>query len=285
MRALVRHRTWAAAFALMLLPGAATAEDAVKPYAPCDRTPNEGEVAAAKGAFQAGDASFNEADYDRAINYWEDAYRRDCTAHLILRNLARAYELNNQKRHAVGALETFVARNPGSSEEAQIKRRIEKLHEQIESEAAPRPAAPAAPPPAAAAPAAPPPPPAPEPTTGGKRSITPLIVAGAGGAVAIVGGILFITGSSDVSTFESQCPNRVCPSNQPNLSSDANAARTKENIGGVLMGVGLAAGIGGVIWYFVQRPARTASAPHAFTASVSPVVSAGYGGLGLAGQF
>jgi len=144
MRPPVRLCSWFVAAGLSLYPALAMAEDAVRPYPSCDRTPTQGDIAAAKGAFDAGNGSFNEADYDRAIVYWEDAYRRDCTAHPLLLNLARAYELNGLKHHAVNSLQTFLTRVPNSSEENQIKRRIDKLQEQIQSEAA---LAPATPPP------------------------------------------------------------------------------------------------------------------------------------------
>src|SRR5882724_6811775 len=136
MRSPVRFSSWVVAAGVCLFPALASAEDAAKPYPTCDRTPTPGDVSSAKGAFDAGNGSFNEADYDRAITYWEDAYRRDCTAHPLLLNLARAYELNGLKQHAVTALQTFLARVPNSSEENQIKRRIDKLQEQIQSEAA-----------------------------------------------------------------------------------------------------------------------------------------------------
>ena len=98
-----------------------------KPYPPCTTEPDEISMQGAQGAFQAGSASFNEADYTRAIFYWEDAYRRDCTAHAMLKNLARAYELNEQYPHAILALQTYLERTPNSGEEESIQRRIEAL--------------------------------------------------------------------------------------------------------------------------------------------------------------
>ena len=71
--------------------------------------PSDSDVTAAKGAFQAGNVSFNEADYDRAILYWEDAYRRDCTATLLLQHLGRAYEGLGNLEQAVIALRTIRA--------------------------------------------------------------------------------------------------------------------------------------------------------------------------------
>jgi hypothetical protein len=282
MRSPVCFTSWAVASALALSSAVAVAEEPVRPYPACEKTATEGDVAAAKGAFEAGNASFNEADYDRAINYWEDAYRRDCTAHRLLLNLARAYELNGQKHHAVSSLETFLARSPGSSEESQIKRRIEKLNEQIQAEAAPppgpapvatqQPAAAQQPQPAESAPA-----PA---SSGGKKSITPLIVAGAGGVVTIVGGILWLGAKSDVSKYEEQCPNRECPPDQPNLASDANSARTRENVWGAVTLVGLGTAIGGTVWYFVQKPTGGDTATR-----FSPVIGHGYGGIDVAGHF
>lgn len=293
MRTSCRVRTSMIAGALLLVPALARAESPVAPYPPCDRTPTKGDSAAAEGAFQAGNASYGEADYDRAINYWEDAYHRDCTAHAMLLNLARAYEINGQKRHAVNALRTYVARNPNSQDEAQIKRRIEKLDEQIQAETAaappppppPGPAQPAtttAPPPAVGTP---PPAQAEAPPSGGKRPIAPLIVAGAGAVVTVVGGIIFFTARSAVSDYENQCNqiNPVTGDHQcPNASitDAANAAQHRETLGGVIGGVGLAAVAGGLVWYFVSKPSEPAP-----TTAVVPAIAPGFGGLEFATKF
>ncbi|HEY6722403.1 MAG TPA: tetratricopeptide repeat protein, partial [Polyangiaceae bacterium] len=131
MRSLLGPRTLGVV--LFLSGHAAMAQ--TRPYPECTAEPTEGDIAAAKGAFQAGQASFNEADYDRAITYWEDAYRRDCTAHALLLNLARAYELKGDKAQAVEALQTFLARKPESPQKDQIERRIVVLNQQIAAEA------------------------------------------------------------------------------------------------------------------------------------------------------
>lgn len=285
MRTSCRVRTTVIASALFLLPAVALAEAPVTPYPPCERTPTKGDSAAAEGAFQAGNAAYGEADYDRAINYWEDAYRRDCTAHPMLLNLARAYEINGQKRHAVNALRTYVARNPNSSDEGQIKRRIEKLDEQIQAEAAaaaPPPTAPTqpagAPPPMA--PVGAPPPPGPEPApSSGKRPIAPLILVGAGGVAAIVGGIVFIGARSDLNDLETVCPGRICVG-RPDLTDQANSALSRQQIGAVVGGVGLAAVAGGLVWYFMSKP--SGSAP---TTALVPAVAPNFGGAHLVGSF
>src|SRR6476660_4881766 len=101
-----------------------------KPYPSCTTTPTEADRNAAKGAFAAGQGSFNEADYATAITYWRDAYRRDCTAHPLLLNLARAFELKGDRAEAITSLETYLQRKPDAPDADQIKRRIDNLKAQ-----------------------------------------------------------------------------------------------------------------------------------------------------------
>lgn len=278
----------------------AHAEDEPKPYPECTKEPTEAEVGAAKGAYQAGTASFDEADYPRAITYWEDAYRRDCTANLLLKNLARAYELSSQKRQAVVALETFLVREPNSNEKEQIQRRIEALKKQIAAEKAVTPVGPATPvvaPPTNTTPVTSEP--APQSHTG-KKSLVPLFVAGGGGVVAIVGLAVYAGGAKDVTNFEKQCPNHMCPSdpnattdaqkaaaaaNVAKLTDDANKARSRKIAGGAIAGVGAAVAVGGVIWYLLEPRSAPASAGTLLRPRFDAAVSPGFSGVSLSGAF
>ena len=56
---------WLVGSAVALAPALAHAEDEPKAYPECTKAPTESETAAAKGAYQAGNASFDEADYPR----------------------------------------------------------------------------------------------------------------------------------------------------------------------------------------------------------------------------
>ena len=118
--------------AASLLVGTAHAE--VKPYPSCERDPTESDISAAKGAYEAGQVSFQEADYDRALLYWEDAFRRDCTAVKLLLNIARAYELSGAPASAVNALQTYVDRRPDAKDRDSVEKRIAKLKEKVEEE-------------------------------------------------------------------------------------------------------------------------------------------------------
>lgn len=272
----------------LLLPALAHAEDEPKTYPECTKTPTDAETAAAKGAYQAGNASFDEADYPRAITYWEDAYRRDCTANLLLKNLARAYELYGQKRQAVVALETFLVREPTSGDKEQIQRRIEVLKKQIAAEKSTP-----VPPPVTTGSAAPiatnegtaEPQPSLE-TTGSTRSPVPLIVAGGGGVLMALGLVIYLPANGDVSDSEHACPNRVCPAG-PNQAAEIKKgedARKKATTGAVITGIGAATVAGGLIWYFVQHqsPATTGSL---LRPDVKPAVAPGFAGLSLSGAF
>jgi hypothetical protein len=291
MRRQARHIQWFLGCALSLAPGLAAAEEPITPYPACVKTPTEGDVAAAKGAFQAGNASFNEADYQRAITYWEDAYRRDCTAHINLLNLARAYELHGQKLHAANALETFLARKPGTAEEDQIKRRIEKLREEGAASPPPGPVAAATElPPPAPAPAPPPaatPVEAPSPeklSAKSSRSIVPLIVAGVGGAVAIGGTIAYVGARSDASAVEEKCPGGLC--DDSDVLEEGNDARTRARVSGWIAVGGSVVFAGGLVWYFVQKPpSESARFQQRGIARVTPSFGVGYGGVELSGRF
>jgi len=60
-------------------------------YPTCSGEPTDADTNAAHGAYMAGKGSFDEADYSRAIDYFKDAYRRDCTKPELLVIIARAY--------------------------------------------------------------------------------------------------------------------------------------------------------------------------------------------------
>lgn len=275
------------ASAFALATSSAFAEEAPKPIPPCEKTPTEGDVAGAKGAFQAGQASFEEGDYNRAISYWEDAYRRDCTAHALLLNLARAYELNNQKKHAVSALETYLARQPSSPQRDQIARRIEGLNEKIAQDASSP--AKTGPTPVGGDPTKPDAQtqPGPETDKGGKRPILPLVVAGAGGVLTILGGVLYLGAASDVKDIEDKCGGRACP---PKLAEEGNDARSRQTTWGIVTVGGLAITAGGLAWYFLSKPsgepakAGLVQKPKALP-RVDPVVGRGFAGLAVSGDF
>lgn len=279
----------------MLLPAIGSAQQTVN-YPPCNRTPTESDVAAAKGAFQAGKVSFDEAEYSRAIDYWEDAYRRDCTATGLLLNLSRAYELNGNLYNAIASLREYLERNPDTPQRAQLERRITFLEERLKS--APPVVSP--PPPggetnanatdnngAAPTNSDTPPPVTPTVASPSERPTWPLFVAGGGAVVAIVGSILYLDARSDVSHYEDLCSGREgCPNDT--VASDANDASSSATMFGVITLGGLAILGGGVAWYFLAPPTEGASASGielGESVAFTPLAGPTFAGMELQGHF
>ncbi|HEX2878533.1 MAG TPA: tetratricopeptide repeat protein [Polyangiaceae bacterium] len=265
--------------------GASVGASSASAYPECTTKPTEGDTAAAKGAFQAGTAAYNEADYPRAINYWEDAFRRDCTATALLLNLARAYESSNQFEKAIVALRTFNERNADSPQHDQIERRIERLEEQLKAQQS-QPVVPTS----DATPTKDPQQPAsPQPPAENKASTEPnkwpLVIAITGGVVALIGTAGYLKGSSDVKKYESQCPNTICPNDD--IKNDANAAQKQRDGSAVLAGAGVVIGIGGGIWYILEvgRANRAKREQEGAALHFMPLVSPEFAGLSFDGRF
>jgi hypothetical protein len=277
----------------MLAPLTALGADGVQDYPPCVEQPSAANREAAEGAFKAGSGSYNEADYPKAILYWRDAYDRDCTAHLLLMNLANAFERMGDRKAAVHALRIYLERVPDAPNRAQLEKRIENLDKQIAAEKqapvlAPTESAPVEPQQATLEPQQ-----AklePQQDAGsakGGKSIAPWIVVGAGGAVTLVGALVYLGGSSKVSDAEKVCTSgRKCPPTDKGRAAqeDGDDGRQQMDIGGVLAGVGLAGIAGGLVWHFVfDKPSDAKSASRSTT--LQPDVSPGYAGVTFGGSF
>ena len=276
----------------------------VSQYAACSAKPSQAETEAAHGAYMAGKGSFDEADYTTAINYFKDAYRRDCTKHELLIIIARAYELQGNRREAVHALETYLERVP-SAQDADVQRRhIANLKRDLVEQPAPPPsasasAAPVATPtvaPSASVAPAPLPTVSPSPSASSepasppsevhRHTIYPWILVIGGGVAVGVAGALYGVGAGQVSNAEQVCgSSHVCPVSSAGVSavSQGNSGRTEETVGVVVGGVGLAAVVAGIIWHF-QEP-TSADAAKAAGPTIAPAVGPGYAGMGVSGRF
>jgi hypothetical protein len=285
-------RVWLAASSVMVFAGSAWAVE-THAYPECSLHPSDNDVTAAKGAFQAGTVSFNEADYQRAILYWEDAYRRDCTATLLLHHLGRAYEGAGNLEQAVIALRTYTERAPDSPERAQILRRIEVFEQKIAADKQQAANASAQVQPTQPNGAVPPGQPQNGPATVASTSSetqnkpfpwVPVAVTAASGVTAIVGGLVYLSARSDINTVESKCPNRDCRDNA-NLAQQGNDARTRASVGtGVFIG-GLAIAGAGAVWLYLDSRKSPTTAEYRKPPALSPWVGAGTAGLAWQGEF
>jgi len=101
---------------------------------------------------------------------------------------------------------------------------------------------------------APPPPPAP------KRPIFPLVVAGAGGALAVTGIVLVVVGLGKVPSNCSLSSHECAAPDGDKAFDDAHSGVTLANVGLVSGIAGLALTAGGLVWYFSQTPKPAAAA-------------------------
>jgi hypothetical protein len=264
----------------------ADAQSNVATYKPCSGKPSAADEKAARGLFDAGRTSYEEADYPRAIQYWRDAFDRDCTANLLLVNLANAYERAGNVDAAVVSLETYLKRAPTAADAPTIQKRLDnmkKSHAATTATASATAAATTAPTATATAPAtsASTTPETPPPTASKGPGVLPWVVAGVGGAVAITGVVIYLGGSSKVSDAESICPNRKsCLDN--GAREKGNSGRTQQNIGGALGVAGLVVAGVGVAW---GLGAFGGSSDKAARSYLVPNVGSGYGGLLAGGSF
>jgi hypothetical protein len=201
---------------------------------------------AARVAFRAGQTAFSEGAYARAVELWDQAYRDDCTAHALLLNLAMAQELLGRPGDAIQTLTLFNHRSPSSPYvDANVKRiqRLERAVAEKNRDRARQNRALWSP--------------VERPTTSGEDAglSAPLVVAVAGGAMAVVGVALFAEGRLSASSAEERCgAARSCE--VVGGLVDGERARTRAEVGGWLGGAGLATAAGGVLWHFLTRPER-----------------------------
>jgi hypothetical protein len=290
-----RTRIVFGASALFLGASIALADDPIS-FPECTKTPSQDDVEAAKSSHKIAASRFDLQDWDKAIEFWRQAYGLDCTAHALLVNIANAYEKKGDKRNAIVALETYLVRATGAPDLVRVNERVVDLKRGLE----PLPTATAtvtatvtaAPTPTTTATAPPP----------GVRpyGALPFVIAGIGGALAVAGAIMVpaglgpyneVLGICDIPSKDPNKPGLMCPDaveDKQALLDKGNTGRAVWNTGAAFLGVGVAAVAGGLGFHFLfnkpQTPSATTGAPKA-TLQLLPVVSPESGGLLLHGQF
>jgi len=276
-----RSRVVIGAAALLFGASVALADDSA-PFPECTRAPSPDDVEAAKQSHIIATSRFNLQDWDKAIEFWRQAYSFDCTAHAILVNIANSYEKKGDKKNAILMLETYLVRAPGAPDMVKVNERVLDMKKSLE----PAPTATAVV--TATATAAPTATATVAPPTGPRPfGSIPLVVAGVGGALAIAGAIMIPVGLGPYNEALEKCP--PAPTQcDPALANPGNTGRVTWNLGGAFLGIGAAAAVGGLGWHFLfNKPAATSSATPAPKARVDvvPVVSPQFGGLLLNGKF
>lgn len=247
-------------------------------YPACSKEATPDDVEGAKGAHKAASQFFERGDYDRAIQYWNDAYGFDCSKPALLLNIANAYEKKGNKRATISILVEYLARAPESPDAGTIQAKIDNLKQNLEEAPPPAPTTTATAEPTATAP---PPPVEMERPFG----VAPWIVAGAGVAMAVPGIVLFIVGQGKVSDAESVCPD---PANceDPAARDLGNEGNTLSLVGSILGWGGLAVVAGGLVWQFAfNGPEPVTQAKITIVPAVQPTERGAQGGVLVTGSF
>jgi hypothetical protein len=266
--------------------------------AACDASKvSKTDVERAHTVFISGKGFLDEANYDKAISYFKDAYSIDCSVHGILPIIATAYERKGDKAEAIHALEEYLQRVPTAPDHDVVEHRIRNLKDQLAQERpsatplATVPSSTAATPTATASVAVPTvgetataptdSSTVPSPPVESGHAVGPWIVVGAGGAVLVAGAVLLAVGSGDVSTA-----NKSCESHQqcaPSVADQGNRGRGLETAGVVVGIAGIAGVAGGLVWHFVDAKHRASAGSRG--PQLSPVVAASFAGVSLGGSF
>lgn len=271
-------------------------------YPPCLTSPDADAIAAARGAFDTGTEAFNAANYPRALQYWEYAYRYDCTAHAMLKNLALAYELGGQLKHAIVALETYLGRTPTNNETDSLRARVDALKVKLAAQlqAAPAPAS------------------EPEqeaerqgksqnaerndatarvtandatreletlpPTSSGSVSLWPIVPAVAGAAVVGLSIFQWRAAKEDERKAADACPERVgCP---PDVTQRGNEAVNAEKRWSIIGAAGGVVMVGSLVWFFLQSPQEDNAVAAGFGVDhVTTALGRDFAGLSCLGHF
>lgn len=271
--------------------------------------PSKKDTEEAKTLFGLGKNAHDTSNYTDAIKYYKDAYKRDCTAHLLLKNLGKVYEADGQYAAAVEVYKLFRTRGKPTGEELDLlDAKIANLSKKAGATptetaptgtgtstaptgtgtstaptstgtAAPTDTAPTTTSTSTAPTSSP-------PSTG--PGVGPFVVMGAGGALTLGGAILGITANSKVSSTADEFNKKNCGKNPlagdvatcKQLADDGNAAKTRRTIGWVVAGVGVAAIGGGLVWLLTAKKGEPAKA-----GQITIVPGPGTAGIGLAGTF
>jgi tetratricopeptide (TPR) repeat protein len=303
MRALLRHAALAAlsVTALAVPAFAQQATPSVYPQCALTSPPSKAESEGAHGAYMAGKASFDVNEYDRAIDLFKDAYRRDCTKYELLSIIARGYELKQDYAEAVIALQAYLDRAPPTDPgNEQIRQRMFKMKQQVS--ARPPASATVAPtttsePASSTRPVGSGSPPA---ASAREHTVAPWIVAGAGAAATITGVALLVVGLGKISDSKQRCPtgplrdpgtNQLTGATGPVCASSADQTEAEKlqsdgnvlgAVGGVVGGIGALALVGGIIWHFAEP-----TGPETTTGQLrlTPDARPGFAGATVGGTF
>lgn len=175
---------------------------------------------AARAEFEAGRDAFDQGEYERALDYWRRSYDISHAPELLY-NMGTALDRLRRNGEAIDIFSRYLEERADAPNRAEVEARLEVLREaQAEPE------------------------PEPPPTTGPRSIVGPLVLIVTGGAAAIAGGVLIGIALADKSTVENAPPG----ARWDDYMGERDRVGTFSTVGAILLGVGAAAAVTGIIW-------------------------------------
>jgi tetratricopeptide (TPR) repeat protein len=213
--------------------------------------PPADDVEAAKAHFAAGSAYYDQANYADAVKEFNEAYRLSHRSDLLY-NIAVCYERLQQYDNAIKALQQYLIDKPEAKDKVTIQTRISNLEKQRDA----MPPRPVEPPPQ---PVAPPP----QPQVAPQQPAQPMqlerkrnwwvpgTIVGSAGLVVLATALgTGLTAQAYYDDLKMKCQNNVCT--DPKLATERDTGQVLALTTDILLGVGAAATLTGVIILAVQ---------------------------------
>ena len=245
---------------LALAPSPTAAQETPAPVASAPAAPAAGEQvtrdeagaeAEARALYAAAQAAFHEGRFENSLQYFQRAYeltRRPA----LLYNLGVTYDRMRRDEEALAAFEQYLREEPDAENVREVEGRVAVLRQALarttDTQATSAETTPVEattrvePTPVETAPIDRTPPivtaPSNDPGPG------PWIVVGVGGAAVVAGAVLLAVAAADVAAVEGASPG----THWSEVRGAYDRSEAESIAGGVLLGVGAAAAIAGVVW-------------------------------------
>jgi tetratricopeptide (TPR) repeat protein len=206
------------------------------------QSPTQADEDAAKAHFLAGQAYYEQANYTDAVKEFNEAHRLSRRADLWY-NVSVCYERLGRWDDAIAALQQYLQERPNAPDRAVIESRITNFTGRRDTERAQQ-APPATPPPIAA------PPPVVAPAR--HRHVASLIVGGIGLGLLVAGTGTGVAAQLAYNDLNMKCPQMVCNGSMQQLRDDVNLGKPLAISTDVLLAVGGAALVTGVVLFIVE---------------------------------
>lgn len=232
--------------------------------------------------FRQGEEAYGLADYDKALEHFQDAQSLYPSA-VFHYNIGQCYEALEKLEQAVTAYRAYLRSNPNDA--ANVERKVETLEDLLASESKPEPAP------------EPGPTPEPQPEDKDRKKEFPAgVLIGLGAAGIVLGGVGLGVGagvfgtragnlSDELDAVNNGNPDRLTREEAQDLETRGQSAQTLQivfmSVGGALAVLGTAELISGIILHRKQKKAAE-SRP---SVTAAPVFTTSGAGLSLTGRF